>query len=129
VSDGPFFDRINKVKKIGAAGRRAENSLASRLRGETTMASGALARDKGDVKITRKDWKFLMEAKSTQKDSISLKLDWLLQIAQQALEAGKTASCAINFTNDHGVLRKHGSWIMVREDVFRQLIDPDDLGD
>lgn len=123
MNDGPFFDRMNKVKKIGVAGRRAENSLASRIRGELTQASGARQGDKGDVKLKKELHKFLIECKSTQNDSLSLKLSWLLKISQEALESCCDPAVAINFTNDHGIPLKNGRWMMIREDKFKELIE------
>lgn len=118
----PFIDRVDKIKKIGGAGRKAENSFASRIRGEQTLASGAKDSDKGDVKVVREVHKFLMEVKSTQNESMSLKLLWLLKIAQEALESKTEPAVAIIFTNDHGVTLKNGSWVLVREDKFKELI-------
>lgn len=119
----PFLDRVNKVRKTkGEAGRRAEKSLAHRLGGELTTASGATDRDKGDVKLERKERKFLIESKSTQKDSMSVKLEWLHKIYQEALETNKTPAFAISFTNDHGIVEKRGVWIAVPELVFKELI-------
>jgi hypothetical protein len=53
---------------------------------------------------------------------MSVKLDWLLKIYQEALESGRTPSFAISFTNDHGIPMKRGVWIAVPEDVFKELI-------
>lgn len=118
----PLLKRAAAMKKIGAAGRKAEKGLAHRLGGTLTLASGAMQGDKGDVKVERGDLKFLMESKATQNESMSVKLDWLLKIYQEALEAGKHPAFAISFTNDHGVATKRGTWIAVPEAVFKELI-------
>lgn len=116
------MERMKGLAKIGAAGRRAEKGLAARLHGEQTLASGAKAGDKGDVSVKRDAHQFLIEAKSTKFDSISLKLQWLLKIKQEALESCCDPAIAINFTNDHGVLIKDGSWILISEKKFKEMI-------
>jgi len=119
----PLFRRQRAVRKIGGAGRKSEKALAHRLGGVQTLASGAVDHDKADIKISRKKWKILLEAKSTQKESMSVKLDWLLKVHQEALESLSTPAFAISFTNDHGVALKHGTWIAVPEDVFNELVE------
>lgn len=119
----PLFRRQKQVKKTGGAGRKAEKALAHRLGGKQTLASGAVASDKGDVKFERKDWKFLLESKSTQNESMSVKLDWACKIYQEALESNRIPLLAIQFTNDHGTSEKRGRWIAMPEHFFQELLD------
>ena len=109
-------------KKIGEAGRKAEKSIAQRLRADLTLSSGAMAGNKGDMTIDRKAWKFLMEAKSTSSESMSLKMSWLAKIQHEAISQDKTPAIAINFTNDHGLSVMAGRWVAIPEGVFRELI-------
>lgn len=82
-----------------------------------TPASGALDGAKGDMAIG--NW--LLENKSTVNESVSLKLDWLLKIAQEALEKGKNPGLCIQFTHKAGGPRKGGSWVMISEAAFKEL--------
>lgn len=110
--------RMARMEKIGQAGRASEKGLAKRLKGRPTRASGAVLTDKGDIDLPE----FLMECKSTKNDSLSVKLEWLLKITQEAVLRGKKPAFAISFTNDHGKPIKSGTFIAIPEDVFKTLI-------
>lgn len=117
-SDNPFFRRQRRAG-IGAGGRRAEKKTAQRLGGRQTAASGALDADKGDFSV--QDW--LVENKSTQNASLSLKLEWLQKISREAMPNGKVPALAVQFTNADGTPARAGSWVMVPEHVFKERLD------
>jgi len=106
------------------AGRPSEKNTAKRLGGRLTPASGAVEGAKGDIVLDD----FLVEAKSTIKNSISLKLDWLLKITGEARKVGKTPALAITFTTGNGRPVHNGRYVIIREDDFKELIDGDKLG-
>jgi hypothetical protein len=105
--------------RIGSTGRIAEKRLARRIGGRQTPNSGAMVGAKGDVETD----KFLIEAKSTIKLRLTLEHDWLAKIGMEALEAGKAPACAINFTTGDGQPIKFGSWVLIRETEFQELLD------
>lgn len=121
MSGNPFLNRANK-RDSGHHGREAEKRIAKRLGGKQQPGSGALQGAKGDVVIDTAI-NVLLENKATAADSISIKLDWLLKVYQEALEQGRTPALAIQFTTLTGTSEKRGRWVMVPENVFQELIE------
>lgn len=114
----PFLNRQTKTK-IGETGNRSEKKTAKRLGGRQTPASGAMAGAKGDIELPA----FLVEAKSTIKESISLKREWLTKISGEALGKNKAPCVAITFTTENGLPKPRGKWILIREQDFKELTD------
>jgi len=117
----PFMDRVNG-RDSGHHGRKAEGSLASRLKGTLQPGSGALAGAKGDVKLDNPGYSFLVESKTTKGASIGLTREWCLKIYQEALEQNRHPAIAITFTYDGGISEKRDRWVMVPEHIFSQLV-------
>lgn len=92
--------------------------MAKRLGARLTPASGA-ANTKGDAVLGD----MLLEAKSTTANSMSLKLDWLIKIASEALLTGRTPALTVTFTNDKGDPHRDGAWVLIPERVFKDLTD------
>ena len=111
--------RYHNKPDTGRHGRLAEPKIAKRLGGKTTLGSGAIDRDKGDINLPE----FLIEAKTTLADSISIKQDWLLKIYQEALEKHKEPAMAINFVNEAGRSEKRQRWVAIPEHVFISMLD------
>ena len=105
--------------QVGDTGRISERKLAGRLGGELTPGSGNMAGSKGDVKLNG----FLIEAKSTVKDSVAIKFNWLCKIIGEAYSTGKKPALAITFTDERGNPKTAGKWVMVEERMFRQMED------
>lgn len=103
---------------IGHAGRASEKKLIKELGGRSRPGSGALVGAKGDIDFNT----VLMEAKSTVKDSLSLKLDWLAKITAEARSEGKTAALAVTFTMPDGSPVRDGEWVMVPKYVWNERI-------
>ncbi|HEY0817230.1 MAG TPA: hypothetical protein VGD46_00530 [Rhizobacter sp.] len=118
MSDNPYTARRARAG-IGASGRRAERKASTRLGARLTPASGAIASAKGDFAAGD----FLCENKSTTNASLSLKLDWLQKISREALPKGKTPALALQFVNADGTPEKAGSWVMIPEHLFKELLD------
>lgn len=68
--------------------RKQEETVATQIGGKTTPNSGATPYRKGDV--SSKDW--LMECKTcmTNKQSFSIKKQWLQNIREEAKQQGKS---------------------------------------
>ena len=64
-------------------------------KGFVMPASGAFWPFKGDVSFEH----YLVEAKRTDKKSMSVKEEWLKKIFEEALKAGKTAGMELEFPN------------------------------
>jgi hypothetical protein len=113
----PLLDRLGR-EKIGDAGRKSEKKVASRLNARMTPNSGAKKGAKGDM--STRDW--LIEAKATEKDSMSVQLDWLAKITGEASQDHKTPALTVTFVTGDGKPRKRGKWVMIPEHVFEELI-------
>jgi hypothetical protein len=114
VSD-PFTDRQNRGTH--KHGQKSERKTAKRLGGITRPGSGAVAGAKGDILLTD----YLVENKSTEHRSISLKLDWLEKISLEAREEGKAPALSIQFVDKAGNSKKRGRWVLIPEDEFNEL--------
>lgn len=108
-------------KDKGAAGRKAEGSIAKRLKGELRPGSGSLEGAKGDLLLDSPTFSFLMENKTTLGESFSMKKDWLLKIYQEALETNKTPALSFQFVDTLGKSEKRERWVAVPEHIFSQL--------
>jgi hypothetical protein len=108
----PFTERQNRGTH--SHGQKSERKTAKRLGGTTRPGSGAVAGAKGDIVLTE----FLVENKSTEHASISLKLAWLDKISLEAREEGKAPALAIQFVDKNGNSKKRGRWVMIPEDEF-----------
>lgn len=102
-------------------GRAAERNLGNRL-ARLTPGSGALPGAKGDLVYTPDSGiEFLIESKSTTSESLSIKMEWLDKITNEALDAAKNPALSIQFVNDLGAPRK--AWIAIPEYVFKILVN------
>lgn len=113
----PFLSRISRGGS-GRSGVASEKKAAKRLGARQTRYSGAMATERGDMELAQ----FKIEAKSSTKDSISIKLDWLAKISQEAQQEGLTPALSVSFVHGSGEPRAFGTWVAVPEDVFRKLI-------
>ena len=103
-------------------GRLAESKLAKRLGGRCTVLSGGgNIQDKGDISTNER----LIEVKSTTRNSIKIPLDWLRKITAEANDVAKTPALAVQFVNYSGEPVRNGSWIMIPEYSFKDLMDSD----
>ena len=114
--------RRKPLNPIGGIGRLSETRLAKQLGGRLTPASGALF-SKGDIDLGP----VLLEAKSTIKDSLSVKFDWLSKIAQEARNVGKTPALAISFVAVSGKAWPDGEWVCLPRQAFEEILNGDAL--
>lgn len=115
----PFFERQKKERAIGGIGRKSEENVARRLGARLQPNSGAMLGVKGDM--TLEDW--LLEAKSTEANSMSLSLDWLAKISREAQSATKYPALTVTFVDAQGRPVPKGAWVMIPEYMFRELVE------
>lgn len=106
--------------RIGKAGRKAERRTLQKFGAEPVPNSGA-SNSKGDGTLPG----FLMEIKSTQRDSLTLKQEVLHKIAGEAYAEGVEPCLAIVFTDGGGEPKRGGSWVCITRDLFEELTDGD----
>jgi len=90
--------------------KRQEKAVAKAFEGRTTLASGALKFDKGDVETS----KYLIECKTTEKNSFIIKKAVLEKIRREAINKHKFPLMSIEFQG-------YGRFILLREDLFLEL--------
>ena len=73
---------------------------------------------KGDLQLKN----FLIEAKSTTGLSIGVKFDWLVKIAKEARQTGKTPVLAISFVKGSGDPEPNGEWAMIPMSLFKEIV-------
>lgn len=103
---------------IGAAGRKSEKALAKRIGGRLTPNSGA-AGMKGDIRVDG----YLIEAKSSSAGSMAIARDWLIKIAREASMVGRRPALAITFTLPDGRQMPGGTWVMIPEIEFKEMVE------
>lgn len=104
----------------GRAGKAHEKSLAKRIGADLTPGSGALDGAKGDMK----KGDFLIEAKTSTRESFTVKRDVLHKIRGEAMAIGKYPALAVSFVNEEGKSTKNDRWVMLTEQDFLDLIEP-----
>ncbi len=111
--------RAKKRREIGRSGRISERNLAHALGGKTTPASGAMDGAKGDIRLGD----FLLESKSTTRDSFSVEYGHLAKIRAEALASDKEAGLTVSFITGNGKSRASGEWVLLPLSVFRELTE------
>lgn len=106
-------------RKTKPTGTKAERATAARLEADLVDASGALDGRKSDMTLPD----FRVENKATEKGSIRLELDWLLKIAHEAAETGRTPALTVQFVTGNGKPRPQGAWVVIPEHVFKEIVD------
>lgn len=99
-------------------GQKSETKVAKRLGAKQVAGSGSMEGNKGDLILQD----HLIECKSTVKESFSVKLPQLRKIAQEAREASKTPALHVSFVKENGDPVKDGTWVMMREQDYRNLL-------
>ncbi len=111
------FRKGSKKRQKDKAWKRQEARLAADLDGKVQSGSGNQDGKKGDVKYDL----VLLEAKSTEKKSISLKMSWLEKIDEEAVaESGRIPALGITFT---GIKRgTEKDWIIIPSWAMNMLM-------
>lgn len=97
--------------------KKQERRIAKRLNGARQPASGALIWAKGDAKTKE----LLIDAKQTEKKSISIKWEWLKKIVDEANGENKTGAISIEFLNYDKLYER--DWILIPMWFYKMLID------
>ena len=113
----PFTERQNRGTH--KHGQKSERKTAKRLGGITRPGSGAVAGAKGDILLSD----YLVENKSTEHKSLSIKLEWLDKISVEAREEGKAPALSIQFVDKAGNSLRHARWVMIPEDEFNEFLE------
>jgi hypothetical protein len=113
----PALARL-QTKDKGIPGRKAEKHAAKRLGAVQRPGSGVLDGAKGDYE----KGEFLIENKSSQSASFTVKQPVLHKAYQEALERAKQPALAFQFVNELGQSEKRDRWVCIPEHVFKQLI-------
>ena len=134
VFDPAAVKQDTRNKALHAAPQLHERTVAKQLGGRPRPASGALPGAKGDVEgVTVGDWTALVECKRTMGQSLSVKVDWLTKIFDEA--SGRVALLSIEFEKSVMVaaarkmskrLRRQvrpaeERWVCMPESTFRAL--------
>lgn len=114
----PFHRRMEKAGS-GVHGVTSEKFTSKRLGARQQMFSGATPAAKGDMQLSG----FLIEAKSTIKESLSLPLNWLAKITGEAHARNKVPALTVTFVTGDGRPREDGTWVMVPEEIFKELLN------
>lgn len=83
--------------------------------GKHTIASGRLPFDKGDFK----NYEFLGECKSTDKDSLIFKVDWLRKISGEATSQGKTPLMFLTLSK----MGINQDWVLCEASFFKYRLE------
>lgn len=94
-----------------------ENRVAKATGGRRQKASGALPGSKGDVRSVE----MLNECKRTDKKSISISIEYLQKITQEAAFYNKVPSVAIEIESPPKFVNR--DWILVPAGFFNELIE------
>lgn len=113
----PYLKRRQK-HAIGKAGRASEQILARQMKARGRPASGAMEGAKGDIDLGT----VLLEAKSTTRNSMGLKLEWLAKISREARSEGKSPALSISFVTPDGRPLTDGEWVAVPRHVWEASV-------
>lgn len=106
------------------AWERFEQACNVKLGLDGTAASGATWKDKGDGS-TRNNydevWPLLVDAKTTEKASFSLKAKFLEDMKRVALQDGKTFALPLKFLTEDGP--RFTEWVVLPLDDYAYLIE------
>lgn len=114
----PNYGKYNKSKKH-------EQRLGDRLGGKRLPRSGGLAWSKWDKTTANADIKtpeFMFEHKRTIAESMSVKKEWLLKVAEGARRSGKDPGLIVTFEQ---APEKPIEWVMIPLDVLERLLKGD----
>lgn len=104
-------------------GRKSERRVAKTMGARLTHNSGASSFDKGDMTLSEFPFgRLRLEAKSTSRDSFSIKRETLEKIVDEASAAGDFPAFTISFVLTDGRPKRAGEWAMIPLDIFRELL-------
>lgn len=113
------FSSQSTMNKIGDSGRKSEERLAKNLGARLTPASGAVQGFKSDMILNE----YRIEAKSTQTATMSIKLEWLVKITEEALNSNKIPALTVSYVTPAGKPKRFGDWVMIPLSHYEELKD------
>lgn len=108
-----FEDGQGKHKKS----KKQEIRVANELGGKRQKGSGSKPFHKGDVK----SFEILAECKRTDKDSLSVKKDWLIKIHAEAVSYNRIPALSIEFDQMPGIVPK--DWVAIPASTLKLLLE------
>lgn len=103
---------------VGRGGKSFEKKSAKKKGGYLTSGSGSKAQ-KGDLILGD----LLLELKSTTKESIVLKKEWLHKIRKAAMEQGKTPILVVAFITMNGDVVNQEEWVCMPSSYFDTMTE------
>jgi len=116
---GEGQDNLSRSYRVKKKSQRQEVRVAKLLSGRVTPGSGSFAGHKGDIVHDR----FLIEAKRTDKDSLSIKNSWLGKIEAEAFQAGRYPALSIQIGSRSQCLGGEADWVMIPLSVLITLLE------
>ena len=113
--NNPFLKKLERKDH----GTKGERRASKRLGGQLTPASGAMDGAKGDFHLPT----FLVESKTTEFASLSIKHEWLVKIYKEAIGRGKQPALIFQFVDGQGKPIYDGSWVAIPESVFEDIVN------
>ena len=114
----PRRSGVGRPGSFGVVGRIAELKTATRLDATPVPGSGAMDSAKADMRTAD----FLIENKSTVKESYKTDLQVLARISKQARAANRLPALALQFTDESGKPVQHGAWVAFPEHIAREMM-------
>lgn len=122
MAKNPFLER-QKLAPKNAHGKKSEAHLAKSIGARLTLASGAVAGHKGDMRHNGEGFKVLMEAKSTVTGTLSVQYEWLVKIEKEALAKNSMPALAMSFVTAEGRAKQMGQWVALPLWAYQELME------
>lgn len=103
-------------------GQQSEKRIAVKLGAKLTRASGALDFDKSDMVLkSSESYEWRIESKSTIKQSMVLKKDWLKKISIEARDTKMLPALTISFVDSIGNAKEIDEFVLIPMRIFKEL--------
>jgi hypothetical protein len=116
-------NRFRETVPRNAHGKLYEQRVAKKTAIRLTPASGAMPGAKGDGRLSTEAQKWLVEMKSTDKNTHSIELGWLVKITEEAAAAGRNPALLFSFVLKDGRPRPNAptEWVAMPLYLFEEL--------
>ena len=129
---GPKLKYLDSNRGRVKRSKKEEERIAKEMGGKRLPRSGGMQWSKWDKKTAKGDIstpRFHIEHKETEKQSISIKKDWLKKVTEGARDSMKDPALVVTCTDG----RKREDWAMIRLSDLKRLLEivegSDDGGD
>lgn len=112
-----YFRGDNEQKKRRKKSIKQEERVAFKLGGYRQPGSGAVAGKRGDVRAVE----LLAECKRTDKKSISIKIDYLKKITEEAVQYDKIPALSIEIDNPPKFVSR--DWVLLPAGFVQELLE------